>query len=153
MAKAGASDIVQQTLLQATEEFGSFRGDSVEQFRGWLRQILVNEARTLTRRFSARRRNTQLEFSLGTADSVDLPRDPADPHLTPSSEAMAKEQAAWVAECMEKLPSEMHQVIRMRNWEKLQFHEIGERMGISTSSAAKLWYRALVELQRLHAQG
>lgn len=152
MAKAGASDIVQQTLLQATEEFENFRGQSAEQFRGWLRQILINEARTLGRRYHARRRNAQIELPLVTTDSTDSPRELPDSQLTPSSEAMAREQALWIQNCLEKLPEEMRQVIRMRNWDKLQFHEIAEHLGISTSSAAKLWYRALIELQRLHAE-
>jgi RNA polymerase sigma factor (sigma-70 family) len=65
---------------------------------------------------------------------------------------MARERALAVQTALEKLPAELRQVIRLRNWEKLQFREIGERMNVSTSSAAKLWYKALVELQRIHAE-
>ncbi len=150
--KAGKSDIVQQTLLNAAGEFDNFRGTSAEEFLGWLRQILVNEARGLNRRFGTKQRNARIELSLAPADSAGMPRDPADDQLTPCSDAMAREQAIWINNCVEKLPDPMRQVIRLRNWDKLQFHEIGERMGISTSSAAKLWYRALAELQRLHSQ-
>lgn len=152
-AKAGTSDIVQQTLLQAAGEFDRFRGTSAEEFRGWLRQILLNEARGLNRHYGAQRRSARAELPLSPADSTEAPGNPADDQLTPCSDAMAREQAAWIRQCMEKLPEEMHQVIRLRNWERLQFHEIGERMGMATSSAAKLWYRALIELQRLHSEG
>lgn len=153
-AKAGASDIVQQTLMHAAEDFSSFRGSTAEQFRGWLRQILVNEARELNRRFTAQRRSVSQEQNLAPAvtDSQPWGGDPADSLLTPCSEAMAKEQAQGIMKSLEKLPEEMRLVIQLRNWERLQFNEIAERMGISLSSAAKLWYRALAELQRLHSE-
>ena len=152
-AKAGASDIVQQTLLNAAEEFQSFRGTTLEQFRGWLRQILINEIRGLNRRFTARRRNVAQELELDRLDSGSQfggVTELADDLLTPSRQLLAEEESEALKSAKEKLPAEMRQVIQLRNWERLQFHEIAERMGISLSSAAKLWYRALVELQRLH---
>ncbi len=152
-AKIGASDIIQQTLLQAAGEFESFRGTTAEQFRGWLRQILVNEARGMNRHFGAQRRAAGNERPLEPAGASSADHfEPADSLLTPSSEAMARERAAAVHASMEKLSPEMRQVIQLRNWDKLQFNEIGQRMNLSTSSAAKLWYRALVELQRIHAE-
>lgn len=152
-AKLGNSDIVQQTLLQATGQLDGFRGTTVEQFRGWLRQILVNEARGLNRLYGAQRRSTGLELPLvpedsSSADHVQTPDDLP----TPSSEAMARERAAAVHIALEKLPPELRQVIRLRNWEKLQFRKIAEQMNLSTSGAAKLWYKALAELQRIHAE-
>src|SRR5262245_58290664 len=37
-AKAGASDLVQQTFLDAQRDFGRFRGESVAELRAWLRR-------------------------------------------------------------------------------------------------------------------
>jgi RNA polymerase sigma factor (sigma-70 family) len=79
------------------------------------------------------------------------PFDLADSVLTPSGEVMAKENFAGVQNILEKLPPEMRQVVQLRNWEQLQFNEIAAQMGISLSQAAKLWYNALIELQRLHS--
>jgi DNA-directed RNA polymerase specialized sigma24 family protein len=39
-AKGGASDLVQQTFLEAHRDFGRFHGDSEEQLLAWLRQPL-----------------------------------------------------------------------------------------------------------------
>jgi RNA polymerase sigma-70 factor, ECF subfamily len=150
-AKVGASDIIQQTLLQATSELAEFRGTTAEQFRGWLRQILVNEARSINRHFGAQRRAAGAECSLQPGGS-NLDHDPPDGQLTPSSEAMARERAAAVHISLEKLPPEMRQVIRLRNWDMLPFSEIGKQMHLPTSSAAKLWYRAVIELQRIHGE-
>ncbi|MEQ1903693.1 MAG: sigma-70 family RNA polymerase sigma factor [Pirellulaceae bacterium] len=152
-AKAGASDIVQQTMLHAAEELDSFRGSSAEQFRGWLRQILVNEARGLNRHFGAQRRNASQEVEIRTGDSSNAaPFELADSMLTPSAEIMAKENSVGIQALLEKLSPEMRQVVQLRNWEQLQFNEIAEHMGITLSQAAKLWYNALIELQRLHSE-
>src|SRR5262245_45225820 len=39
-AKAAASDIVQETFLEAQRLFARFQGEHAEQFRAWLRSIL-----------------------------------------------------------------------------------------------------------------
>jgi RNA polymerase sigma-70 factor (ECF subfamily) len=150
-AKAGASDIVQQTLLTATQAFDQFRGDTEEQFRGWLRQILINQTNDQHRYFAARRRDARQEhyFQKGDSTAVNL-QEPVDLQLTPCSEAIAAERSAAIQGCLEKMPSDLQQVLRLRNWEKLSFREIAGRIGVTTSVAAKLWYRALVELQRLY---
>ena len=41
------SDVVQRTLLKAHKNVDQFHGNSDEQWRGWLRAILVNELRQL----------------------------------------------------------------------------------------------------------
>ena len=39
--RVGASDVVQQTLLEAHQNRGQFRGRTAGELAGWLRQILV----------------------------------------------------------------------------------------------------------------
>ncbi len=152
-AKAGASDIVQETMLMANREFANFQGTSVEEFRGWLRQILLNEVRSTNRHFSTQARNFKQERELSASspqDSVGF--DLADSSLTPSREVMASEENQQIAAMLGKLPEEMRQVIQLRNWEQLQFNQIADRLGITTSQAAKLWYKALLELQKLYSE-
>ncbi len=152
--KAGASDIVQQTLGYAAEEFDQFRGDSEQQFRGWLRQILIHKNHELIRRYRSLRRDAAKEQRLQADDSASAVRiEPIDPQRTPFSSVLAKEQADAIARSLEKLPPEMRLVVQLRNWERLQFNEIAIRMGTTTASAAKLWYRALIELERLYGKG
>ena len=40
-SKGGASDIVQETFLEAQRDFARFQGSSPEELRAWLRQVLV----------------------------------------------------------------------------------------------------------------
>ncbi len=44
-AKGGASDLVQETFLEAQRNFAQFRGKSRGEFRLWLRQILLHNLR------------------------------------------------------------------------------------------------------------
>ncbi len=49
--KADASDIVQETFLQATACFGDFRGCVEAELMAWLRRILASRISTLVRHF------------------------------------------------------------------------------------------------------
>jgi len=151
--KFGPSDIVQQSMMKAVEELPHFRGTTTVEFKGWLRQILVNEANMARRTFAAAKRDIRREVALEPADTTSgvlRVLDPIDEHPTPRASALAREQADRVRGLMDQLPENYRQVVRMRNWEELSFEEIGARMNMSTSGVAKIWYRALIEVQRLY---
>ncbi len=42
-AKMGASDLVQQSMILAQQNFGQFRGASEIEFKSWIRKILQND--------------------------------------------------------------------------------------------------------------
>ena len=63
-AKLDASDIVQQTLLQAHEHRDQFRGASEAELVGWLRTILANTLAAAMRRYLAEARDLGRERSL-----------------------------------------------------------------------------------------
>src|SRR6516164_5220320 len=47
--KAGASDLVQQTLTEATRDFPAFQGQSEQELFRWLRRMLLNNIYNFTR--------------------------------------------------------------------------------------------------------
>jgi DNA-directed RNA polymerase specialized sigma24 family protein len=66
-AKAGASDLVQDTFIEAHRGFAAFRGRSEEELLGWLRQILLHNVADLRRQYRAtEKRQVQREVSLDT---------------------------------------------------------------------------------------
>src|SRR5581483_10218334 len=50
-AKGGASDLVQETFLEAHRDFAGFHGDSGEQLQAWLRQLLLHNLANFVRRY------------------------------------------------------------------------------------------------------
>jgi RNA polymerase sigma-70 factor, ECF subfamily len=147
-AKLGASDHVQETLLAAHQNLGQFRGQTPEEFRGWLRQILLNDMHQARRRyFGTGQRDVQREQSIN--DSVARPGPLVDAQLTPGSDAVVREEARLLEEALAQLPENYRQVIRLRDWDELTFPQVGERMGISEEAARKLWRRAILKLESL----
>ena len=65
--KLDASDIVQQTLLQAFRAQGEFRGRSPAEMAAWLRQILAHNLAHAARDHGRQKRDASREVSLAAA--------------------------------------------------------------------------------------
>src|SRR5262249_6317295 len=74
----------------------------------------------------------------------DLPADTR----SPSSHAIANEQAAALAQALARLPEHYRAVIVWRHQEGRSFAEIGEQTGRTAEAARKLWARALLEVKK-----
>ena len=144
-AKVGASDVVQQSMLLAQQNFENFKGTTEAELLGWLKAILVNDIRNNHRFYSTQKRDSGRELNLQERSAVR--HNLVDPKLTPSSEAMKKEKAEALSDALVKLPEDYRTVIQLRNFEHLEFQEIGERMNRSADAARKLWARAIESLQ------
>src|SRR5208337_3143894 len=88
--KSGASDVVQDTLCEVHRKFDHFRGQTENEFRGWLRRALLNNLRDLTRLYARTSKR-----SIGGEVSLDKsPRETlVDPQLTPGAKLLAREEA------------------------------------------------------------
>ena len=151
--KAGASDIVQLSLIQIIENFDKFRGSSSAELRGWINTIVANEMNGLRRKFRTAKRDFTQEKHIEPRSSTSPGNVPPDAHLTPSSAAMHEERRAKFHETLDQLSEEHAQVIRLRNIERLPFKEIGEIMDRSENAVSKLWYRAILQFEeRLRGQ-
>ena len=52
-AKGGASDIVQETFMEAHRDITQFHGTSDEELRAWLRRLLLNNVSNFRRRYQS----------------------------------------------------------------------------------------------------
>jgi RNA polymerase sigma-70 factor (ECF subfamily) len=149
-AKAGASDVVQETFLEAQRDFIQFHGGSEAEFRAWLRQMLLHNLANLVRHFrDAAKRQIGREVGLPEADSSGgAGGGPAANFPTPSVQAMAHEKAEAVRKALERLPEDYRQVLLLRYEEEQSFDEIGRRMNRTANAARKLWARAVGRLQQ-----
>ncbi len=150
--KVDASDVVQETFLEAHQNFPRFRGASEAEFVAWLRQILAGNLADLLRRYlGAKGRDVRLEREIQDAfdrSSVLLDRGLMSPCSSPSQQAARREQAVLLADALEQLPDDYRDVLVLRHLEGLTFPEVARRMGRSVDSVEKLWVRALPQLRR-----
>src|SRR5262245_24657724 len=63
-AKGGASDIVQETFLEAQRDFGRFAGGTHDELLAWLRQLLLHNMADFTRRYRTDKRRAGREVAL-----------------------------------------------------------------------------------------
>jgi RNA polymerase sigma-70 factor (ECF subfamily) len=150
--KADASDLVQDTFLEAHRQFPLFRGTTEAEFVAWLRQILAGRLALLARHFlGTKGRDVRLERELAAEldqSSRILAQGLLAPDSTPSGQAARREQAVLLAEALDRLPEHYREVIVLRHLEDLPFAEVARRMGRSEDSVQKLWLRALAGLRR-----
>lgn len=151
-AKLAASDLVQETFLEAQQDFPRFQGASDAELLAWLRRILLHNVCDAARRYrDCDKRAIRREVPL--APPVRGPRPGASSPLattqTPSWLAMQRESVDRLIESLEKLPDDSRQVIILRNLETLSFHEIGHTMNRSPDAVRKLWGRAIQRLEVL----
>jgi RNA polymerase sigma-70 factor (ECF subfamily) len=150
--KVDASDVVQETFLEAHRNFGSFRGTSEAEFVAWLRSILAARVANLVRHFvgtQARdvRREEGLRADLDQSSRA-LDRVYFALESTPSQQVVRREQGVLLAAALARLPEEYREVVILRHLEELPFPEVARRMGRTVDSVQKLWVRALARLRQ-----
>ena len=152
-AKLDASDLVQETLLEAHRNFPKFRGSEEAQFLSWLRQIMAAGLANLLRRYyGTQARDVRLERELATQldqSSRLLDRGLIDKQSSPSQQIVRREQSVSLANALSKLPEEYREVLILRHIEGLSFPDIGHRMNRSVDSVEKLWVRGLARLRQV----
>lgn len=150
--KIDASDIVQETWLEAHRGFPRFAGSEEAQFVGWLKGILAHVlANTARRYFGTQARNPELERQLAAdwdRSTMALGAILIDPGSSPSQQVMRGERGSQVLEALARLPDDYQTVLVLRHMEELTFPDIAVRMGRSVDSVEKLWLRGLARLKR-----
>jgi RNA polymerase sigma-70 factor (ECF subfamily) len=107
-----AEDVVQDALLRGLTYIGSFRGDNP---RAWLLQIVRTAAYT---RLAARR--DAAEVPLDPEPAAEIPDGADDPEA-----ALARhERTATLAKCLAALPTELREVIVLRELEEMSYRDI-----------------------------
>lgn len=148
-AKGGASDLVQQTFMEAQQDFGQFHGDSEGDLVAWLRRMLINNMANFRRSHTAAKRQTNREVSVEPpSSSVRTAPDWAADTLTPSRKLMEAEEDKELHQAIGRLPEDYRRVIHLRYREEKSFAEIAELMGRSENAVEKLWLRAVQRLQQ-----
>lgn len=149
-SKGGASDLVQETYLEAQRDFPRFSGASEEQLMAWLRRILQRNLSNFARSY---RDTDKRDLARETAPILNgngktLGHSLVSEIPSPRGQAIAAEQAIQLEHALASLPDESRQVILWRQIDRLSFKEIGEMLGKSDEAARKIWFRSLERLRQ-----
>lgn len=144
--KVGASDVVQESIVEARRDFGRFRGHTEVELRAWLKRVLTNNILNHYRKWKqSQKRQLKREISLDLSGSQrPLLTQPAG--VSPGAAFARREEQEILQAEIDRLPIDYRDVILLRHREQLTFEEIGRRLGRSTDAARMLWYRAFERL-------
>ena len=149
-SKAGASDIVQETMLEAQLDPRGFQGRTKDELRAWLRRILLNNLANFERHYlETQGRQVGREVSLDhESPSGRSPKDvPARSGATGSGYAVRREEAEALAKALARLTERERLVLTWRYQEQCSFPEIGRRLGGTADMARKVWLHAIEKLR------
>jgi RNA polymerase sigma-70 factor (ECF subfamily) len=151
-APLDASDLVQETYLEAHRDLTDFRGKEEPQLVRWLRQILLrnlaNQVKYHHRQSRDLRRHVSLDVLLERSSEF-WTHAQVEPMSTPSSVATRREQAVLLADALARLRPDQREVVILRTFERRSFAEIAALLDRSADASRKLWMRAIQALQGL----
>jgi len=153
--KVDASDLVQETMLEACRDFEHFAGHTEQEWLAWLRKILAHNAADFVRRYrGTAKRAAGREVPLrdpGDSAAPGAP-EPAAEQPTPSQEFLQLDTELRVTAALSALPADYQEVILLRNLQRLPFADVAERMNRSRPAVQMLWMRAIHKLQESLSQ-
>jgi RNA polymerase sigma-70 factor (ECF subfamily) len=151
-ARLDPSDLVQQTLLEAHRQRGTFRGTTDAARAAWLRQILAHSVADAERALHREKRDVGRERSVEAAleqSSAQLAAWlPAD-QSSPSERVVRHEEAVRLADALAKLPNAQREALVLQHWHGLTLAEIGQRLDRTPVAVAGLLKRGLQQLRKL----
>jgi RNA polymerase sigma-70 factor, ECF subfamily len=149
-SKLDASDVVQQTLLEAHRDLEKFRGQSEAELAAWLRQALVNNLANAARDFARAKRDVRREQSLEASigqSSCRLEAWLASSDSSPSQRADRNEQLCLLAEALAQLSSDQREAVVLRYLHGWPVADVAVQLGRTAPAVAGLLRRALVQLR------
>jgi RNA polymerase sigma-70 factor, ECF subfamily len=135
-----ARDVCQETFLAAFRNLRKFRGDA--KFSSWLYRIALNACNSRLRKHSV-----MAEQSIDEEDGDGRIYEIADDGVEDLPERLQRDQRAeMVRKALQALPTEMRQVIIMKEYEELTFAEIAEILQIPVSTVKSRVYTGLQQM-------
>lgn len=151
-ARVDASDIVQESHLEAYRRLDDYLERTPMPFGLWLRktaqQQLLNHRRT---HMTAARRSVHREDALPDQSSMLIAAPLLHTGPSPSRQAMKREYARLVSEAVNELAEIDREILLMRNVEGLTQQAIAQVLELSHDAVRQRYGRALIKLQRLLA--
>ncbi|MEX2168359.1 MAG: sigma-70 family RNA polymerase sigma factor [Pirellulales bacterium] len=147
--RADASDIVQQTLLDATRGLADFRGRTEPEFTAWINKLLERNLLQSIRNNTLGKRDVRLEQNWGdhSGSAQIMWQALADDGSSPLSVVVRGEDALQLAMALDKLPADQRTAVEMRYIGQQSLQAIAAEMQRSVGSVAGLIRRGVEAMQ------
>lgn len=151
-AKFDASDVVQQTLLDANRQLDEFRGSTDAELASWLKRMLSCNLADAFRALGRQKRNVAREQSV--QESLNQSCTHLESWLqavqsSPSQHVMKGEQLCHLAWALGELPDAQREAIELHHLHGLSLAETAENLGRTQPAIAGLLRRGLCKLRSL----
>jgi RNA polymerase sigma-70 factor, ECF subfamily len=149
--RVDASDIIQQTFLEAHRSFQQFAGQDARQLTAWLEGILDHKIAGVIRDHAllqkrAVHRERSMDDSHGGMASL---KQKLDAGLsTPSQKAIRGEQEQLLMQALDALPDDQRAAVRLRHLEGWALADIAQHLDRSPAATAGLIKRGMQALRR-----
>jgi RNA polymerase sigma-70 factor (ECF subfamily) len=152
--RVDASDIIQQTFLEAHRSFPQFAGQDLRELGAWLKGILDHKVASAIRDHTLlQKRNLGRERSLDDSQGGGpLKQDLDAGHSSPSQKAIRGEEAERLFQALSALPADQGEAVRLRHLEGWALADIAQRLGRTPAATAGLIKRGMQALRR-HMHG
>lgn len=135
-----ARDATQETFLAAFRSIRAFRGEA--KVSSWLHRIAVNQCITKKRRAKVRS-----EAPLEDEEEKNSANFAAPIEHLPARIVEAREKVEAVRRAVNSLPTELRQVVVMKEFEELTFRQIADVLELPLSTVKSRLYTALRQLE------
>lgn len=152
--KVGWSDIIQKTLMEASQTLERIEAMDSEDQKRWLRRMLLNNLRDEIDHWRTKGHDVRREQSMEEAaekSSCRLGDSMAAEDSTPSAKLIQREQELRVLEALAQLPQRWREAVMLKQYHDWKLAEIAEYLGCTTNAAAGLHARGLAKLRELLA--
>lgn len=152
-ARVDASDVIQDTCIEAAQRIQEFCRTPNVPFFIWLRFLAIQKLSQIHRReLGAKARDARREVSLDgrglpESSSAVLAADLAGKLTGPSEAARRAERKVQLQEALDRLQETDREVLALRHFEHLSNSEIADVLGLSDSAACRRYARALERLK------
>ena len=152
-ARLDASDVVQETQIEALRLLPDYVRRRPMPFRLWLRKTAYQRLLMLRRKHvNAARRSVGREVPLPDRSSLLLAQRLIAPSDSPSAHLHREELAERMRQALAQLSQADREVLLMRHYEDMSYDEMGCILGVEPASARKRTGRALVRLHKILTQ-
>jgi RNA polymerase sigma-70 factor (ECF subfamily) len=152
--RVDASDIIQQTFLEAYRSFPQFAGRDTRELVAWLQRILHHKIAGAIRNHALlQKRSVGRERSIDDSQGGRPLKQDLDANVSsPSQKAIRGEDAERLAQALAALPDDQREAVQLRHLEGWPLADIAARLGRSPAATAGLIKRGMKTLRRqLHS--